>query len=419
MPPLAIALHYTKQFRLVTSSLFIIPVFLVGAVLLESLLIGLPLCILYVNSVFTDVSGSGSMYPTISGESILVSISPLRINSVNRFDIVGINCNENNNAACENWKEDGSTYLKRAIGLPGETVEIKKGKVFINGAPLTEPLPITETHAEDEKYATITLKNDEIYVLGDNRYYSADSRYNGPVPLSAIDGVYTTFNWFRTPAPLGLSKDSFYRDFNNLPVPEQYFEYLADMTAYDLNFLDPVPVTLRADYDVFNENLQLTDISVQSTPDPFLLGVSSINVSWAKLFYYGFTKIDINEYYRSSPELGYGEKYTEEYMSEKDLSDEDLWLDRTTIKEWRISSLDIAQKALDEIKTEIDREYLEKNPINYITQILRKNSDKNLIWEILFFDEYGEIISNTTYSASTGQKLTTENFSPVEPLIFY
>lgn len=64
-----------------------------------------------------------------------------------------------------------ASYVKRVIGLPGDTVEFSSGTLYVNGSPLSEPYVSSET--ED---MTIALGPDEYFVLGDNRAESYDSR---------------------------------------------------------------------------------------------------------------------------------------------------------------------------------------------------------------------------------------------------
>jgi signal peptidase I len=81
-------------------------------------------------------------------------------------------------------------FIKRIIGLPGETVLIKNGKVFISKDGreklLEEPYLPKNTYTPGD--ISITLKPDEYFVLGDNRLYSSDSRMWGPVKREAIIG---------------------------------------------------------------------------------------------------------------------------------------------------------------------------------------------------------------------------------------
>lgn len=75
-------------------------------------------------------------------------------------------------------------YVKRVIGLPGETVEIEYGVVYINGEALDEPYA---AHT-GSNYTRITLKENELFVMGDNRRVSEDSRDYGPIREDDIVG---------------------------------------------------------------------------------------------------------------------------------------------------------------------------------------------------------------------------------------
>jgi signal peptidase I len=87
---------------------------------------------------------------------------------------------------------DGKTdyALKRIVGLPGETVQLWRGRVFINRQMLVEPYLPKHTYTypieRARRGATFVLGDDEYFVLGDNRPRSADSRSYGPVTRSQI-----------------------------------------------------------------------------------------------------------------------------------------------------------------------------------------------------------------------------------------
>ena len=90
-------------------------------------------------------------------------------------------------------------FIKRVIGLPGETVEIANGnvKVFNDSDPNGFTLPEQE-YLEQLVTATtrdVTLKSNEYFVLGDNRTASLDSRYFGPVTKDAIVGRVWLRGW--------------------------------------------------------------------------------------------------------------------------------------------------------------------------------------------------------------------------------
>ena len=80
-------------------------------------------------------------------------------------------------------------YIKRIIGLPGETVEIKDGKIRISGVNLNESEYLPDFVFTDNKgFEKITLGENEYFVLGDNRVLSSDSRVWGPLSREKIVG---------------------------------------------------------------------------------------------------------------------------------------------------------------------------------------------------------------------------------------
>ena len=83
------------------------------------------------------------------------------------------------------------SYLKRIVGLPNETIDIREGKVFINGQPLLEPYINPELDQSKRDMEPVTLAADSYFVIGDNRDNSSDSRIWGPLKRSFIYGKYT------------------------------------------------------------------------------------------------------------------------------------------------------------------------------------------------------------------------------------
>jgi signal peptidase I len=80
---------------------------------------------------------------------------------------------------------DSDLLIKRVIGLPGDRVEIRGGRVYINGELLNEPYLTQPTYGD---YGPIDVPPLHIFVLGDNRGFSNDSRAFGPLPLDSIIG---------------------------------------------------------------------------------------------------------------------------------------------------------------------------------------------------------------------------------------
>ena len=85
-------------------------------------------------------------------------------------------------------KDPDKSYVKRIIGLPGETVEMREGKILINGQALSEPY--LDPHLTASRMSTAPVRVDEHYyfVMGDNRDNSSDSRVWGLVPEKYIYG---------------------------------------------------------------------------------------------------------------------------------------------------------------------------------------------------------------------------------------
>ena len=91
---------------------------------------------------------------------------------------------------------NGRKLIKRIIGLPGETVAVQGGEVFIDGAPLDEPYLAVSTHNERDP---VLIPEGHLWVMGDNRNNSSDSRSWGPLPKDDIVGKAWLTYW---PPPL-------------------------------------------------------------------------------------------------------------------------------------------------------------------------------------------------------------------------
>ena len=154
--------------------------------------------LLFVNFVAHPVRVDGrSMYPTLKdGEFGFTNVGGVLLNGVERGDIVVVTMEE------EGQK---THWVKRVIGLPGDTVSCVNDVVYINGKVLDETKYIDPDYRQSlvdkfgyfnkvpnadntnvEDFKEVTLGDDEYFVMGDNRPYSKDSRYVGPVKKSQI-----------------------------------------------------------------------------------------------------------------------------------------------------------------------------------------------------------------------------------------
>lgn len=97
-----------------------------------------------------------------------------------------------------NVVEFGKTsYIKRIIALPGEHIQIKDGKVYINGTELEEEYLAEDviTESEGGQFIDLIVPEGTVFVMGDNRSHSADSRRFGCVPFEKIEGKVVLRFW--------------------------------------------------------------------------------------------------------------------------------------------------------------------------------------------------------------------------------
>lgn len=118
---------------------------------------------------------SGSMRPTLTQEQVL---NTKTANELTRGDIIVF--------ANVTSKGEKITLTKRIIGLPGETLKIENGNIYINNQIVKNVGPISVVKPQTSNQSEIKLSNDQYYVLGDNTEQSYDSRAAGPITSSDI-----------------------------------------------------------------------------------------------------------------------------------------------------------------------------------------------------------------------------------------
>ena len=168
----SMATSWAKRFGLL--------VFEVVKVVLISLAIILPIRLWLVQPFYVE---GASMEPSFyDSEYLIINEISYRFENPQRGEVI----------IFKNPQNTKVYFIKRVIGLPGEDIEIKQGKVFINDEL------IEETYIENfstQSNQVVTLKDDEYFVMGDNRTNSHDSRKIGPVGEEYIIGKVWLRGW--------------------------------------------------------------------------------------------------------------------------------------------------------------------------------------------------------------------------------
>jgi signal peptidase I len=121
------------------------------------------------------------------GEYVLVDKLTPRLDDYNRGDVVVF-------TPPPGYDQGGNTpFIKRVIGVPGDTIDLRDGQVLVNGTALDEPYtyPGTDPHqptVAPPDRAEWTVGQDELFVMGDHREQSSDSRVFGPIKRDSVIG---------------------------------------------------------------------------------------------------------------------------------------------------------------------------------------------------------------------------------------
>lgn len=151
----------------------------------KSIIIALVIVFICRNFLFSPETVKGeSMVPTFQDNNrVIIS----KISQVKRFDLIVFNAPDSN-----------SQYIKRVIGMPGDRIEMKNDRLYINGKSYNEPyvnrpnIPtekVTEDFTLKELTGRATVPKGSLFVLGDNRLVSKDSRSFGYITENSVVGV--------------------------------------------------------------------------------------------------------------------------------------------------------------------------------------------------------------------------------------
>lgn len=163
--------------------------------ILRTIVVAVILALLFRSYLFASYVVDGkSMEPTLyDGNLLMVNKMAYNIHDINRFDVIVFHANE---------EED---YVKRVIGIPGDTIEYKNDTLYINGEATEEEYlqtfkeesekPLTEDFTLEEVTDEAKVPEGKLFVLGDNRQDSLDSRYFGFVPIESVVGKVDVRYW--------------------------------------------------------------------------------------------------------------------------------------------------------------------------------------------------------------------------------
>jgi signal peptidase I len=127
---------------------------------------------------------SASMVPTLEdGDRVLVNKLAYRVHDVHRGDVVVFERPPNSSNGEDSEIKD---LIKRVVGLEGDTIETRDGRLYVNRELIDEPY--LEPGTRTDMSAAITVPDDHVFVMGDNRTDSADSRVFGPIDEDTIVG---------------------------------------------------------------------------------------------------------------------------------------------------------------------------------------------------------------------------------------
>lgn len=153
---------------------------------LRTVVLVLVVTILFDMAIPRSLVEGRSMQPSFQdGNRLIISRVHYMFSQPNYGDVIVFNSMRES--------EVGVMLIKRVIGLPGDTVEIRNQQVYVNGEPANSDYTLEDCMTCSDR--TVTLGSDEFFVMGDNRNHSTDSRFFGPVTRNHIVGQVLFRYW--------------------------------------------------------------------------------------------------------------------------------------------------------------------------------------------------------------------------------
>lgn len=153
----------------------------IAGLVLQIAVLAAIVCAFFVRT--PQVSGQ-SMEPRVaSGEFVVINTVAYRIGTPHRGDIIAFR---------HSVADQPEVYIKRVIGVAGDRVRVDRGTVYVNGQRLDEPYV---AFPDDRSFPEVTVPSDSLYVMGDNRVVSDDSRFWGFVSTRDVMGKAVAGIW--------------------------------------------------------------------------------------------------------------------------------------------------------------------------------------------------------------------------------
>jgi signal peptidase I len=133
-----------------------------------------------------------SMVPTLEiGDRVFVNKFVYRFSQPERGNVV----------VFKSVEGDGDTLIKRIVGVPGDEIRVRNGVLFVNNERWEESY-VNDAFPDTSYYGPVRVPPGEVFVMGDNRGNSRDSRFFGPIPIESIEGKAFAIFW--PPSHIGL-----------------------------------------------------------------------------------------------------------------------------------------------------------------------------------------------------------------------